>query len=176
MKVIVGLGNPGPEYQRSRHNVGFMVLDELAQGKSWSKSKSGLLEECWLKSGTEELLLIKPQTFMNKSGEAVKYVMKKHPGLISQDLWVIHDDLDLELGNYKIQLGVGPKQHHGLLSIYDQLDSADFWHVRIGVDGRQGLRQTSPDRYVLMNFSPAESEILTSIIQQAVEQIHARFN
>ncbi|MBU0576441.1 hypothetical protein KJ654_02150, partial [Patescibacteria group bacterium] len=93
MKFIVGLGNPGNKYQHARHNIGFMVIDQLAAGQSFSVSGRGQLEYLWTEFDQEKVELIKPQTFMNKSGLALSYVKKKHPTLTGGNLFVIHDDL-----------------------------------------------------------------------------------
>ena len=145
MKLIVGLGNPGEKYKNNRHNVGFMVVDELA------------------KYNLPDVVLFKPQKFMNRSGVEVKNLQVRN----LQDLYVVHDDLDIELGKYKISLGKGPKVHNGLRSIYEQLGTKDFWHVRIGIDNRAAtdFRGTGED-YVLENFRPKEREIIKNICQE----------
>lgn len=176
MKLVFGLGNPGSEYQHTRHNVGFMVVDKLAGRKNWSKSKSGLLHYCWLNQDLKKIELIKPQTFMNKSGEAMGYVHRQHPELELTDVYVAHDDLDLELGNFKLQWGVGPKQHHGLLSIYQQLKTTEFWHVRVGVDGRQGSRQLPPDKYVLSRFHHDEQQLLAQTLDKLVATLKEKLS
>ena len=146
MKLIVGLGNPGQKYKYNRHNVGFMVVDELARhepGKPW--------------------ILFKPQKFMNRSGVEVKNLRVRN----LQDLFVVHDDLDIELGKFKISFGKGPKVHNGLRSIYEQLGTKDFWHVRIGIDNRlkTGFKGTG-EEYVLENFRPEEKKIINKICQE----------
>jgi len=146
MKLIVGLGNPGQKYKNNRHNVGFMVVDELARhapGKPW--------------------ILFKPQKFMNRSGVEVKNLRVRN----LQDLFVVHDDLDIELGKFKISFGKGPKVHNGLRSIYEQLGTKDFWHVRIGIDNRlkTGFKGTG-EEYVLQNFRPEEKKIINKICQE----------
>jgi len=164
MKLIVGLGNPGEEYINTRHNVGFMVVDRLAKS-SWKRSKSGLLIYSWLGSEVE---LIKPQTFMNKSGEAVGLVVKKH-NLIPDDIIVIHDDLDIQFGKYKIQKGKGPKVHKGVLSVERVLGGEDFWRVRVGTDNRQGdMKQILGEKYVLSKFSNEEVEELENVFDSIV--------
>jgi peptidyl-tRNA hydrolase, PTH1 family len=171
MKFIVGLGNPGNKYQHSRHNIGFKIIDKLALDQEWKSGNKGQLEYVWLETNQEKVELIKPQTFMNKSGLALSYVKKKHPQLEEKNLFVIHDDLDLRLGNYKIQLGTGPKQHNGLLSIYQHLGTDQFWHVRIGIDGRGGDRSIPADKYVLSSFTPDERLVLEQVINQVVAEL-----
>lgn len=167
MKLIVGLGNPGDEYINTRHNVGFMLVDWMAKS-SWKRSKSGLLEYSWLGSGVE---LIKPQTFMNKSGEAVGLVVKKHD-MDLDDILVVHDDLDIQFGEFKIQKGKGPKVHKGILSVEKILKGENFWRARIGTDNRQGeMKQIPGDKYVLSKFSEEEIIILEKVFEEIVLKI-----
>jgi PTH1 family peptidyl-tRNA hydrolase len=119
--------------------------------------------------------LLKPQTFVNSSGLSVAYAYKKH-SLKPDDLYVIHDDLDISLGNYKIQKGKGPKVHKGIKSVNEALGTRDYWRVRVGVENR--LRQIqnpksktqkiSGERYVLQNFTDKELEILKPVIDKIV--------
>lgn len=178
MKVIVGLGNPGKEYQKTRHNLGFMVLDKMAEeaGVKFTSSPKTHSEMCKLNATT---LLCKPQTFMNNSGLAVRELLEYYKLFSSApelpSLYVVHDDLDLLLGSYKIQLGTGPKAHNGLLSLYDHLGSKLFWHVRGGVDNRGELRnQLKPSDYVLENFTTTEEHILLDEIASIVTELKAR--
>lgn len=166
MKLIIGLGNPGKKHKNNRHNVGFMVLDKLAT-KNWTKSKSGLLLYSWINSSFE---LVKPLTFVNDSGNATKYVFKKHKPKL-EEFFVIHDDLDIKLGEYKIQLGKGPKDHNGLLDIYEKLGTKDFWHVRVGVENRDGENRIPGEKYVLQDFSDDEKEILEGVIKQICKKL-----
>ncbi len=111
---------------------------------------------------------------MNRSGTAVRsildfYHLNPKNGL--NDLYIIHDDLDIELGKYKLQLGVGPKIHHGLQSIYQALGTDQFWHVRVGIDHRFGDRSIPGEAYVLQNFTPEEIEIIQPAIDQIVTDL-----
>lgn len=169
MKLIVGLGNPGDEYISTRHNVGFMLVDRMAKS-SWKQSKSGLLTYSWLGSEVE---LIKPQTFMNKSGEAVGLAVKKH-NIDLDDVCIVHDDLDIQFGEYKFQKGKGPKVHKGVLSVERVLEGEDFWRMRIGTDNRQGeMKQIPGEKYVLSKFSEEEikefEDIFISIVSKMEE-------
>lgn len=172
MRIIVGLGNPGNKYLHTRHNVGFKIVDQMAKGQDWKNSKKGQLKYLWLSQGDEKIELVKPQTFMNKSGLALAYVKKKHPQLSGENLFVIHDDLDIEVGKFKLQFGKGPKQHNGLTSIYQQFGTDQFWHVRIGVDGRKGDRSIPADKYVLSSFPPDERELIEQVIHQAIKELN----
>lgn len=161
MKLIVGLGNPGKEYAETRHNVGFMFVD-AASHSGWLKNKNGLLSYNWLSPDIE---LVKPQTFMNKSGDAVAYVFKKHRLKLS-DLIVVHDDLDIQFGEYKIQLGKGPKIHNGVNSISAVLGSEAFWRVRIGIENRSPLNKIPGKNYVLGSFSAEEKNKMQALFLQ----------
>lgn len=171
--IIVGLGNPGEKYKQSRHNMGFQVVEELAKLSSsptWALEKS--LDAEILK--LSETILVKPQTFMNLSGNAVKAVMKKYDfsSLGKKDfhgLFVIYDDLDIEVGKYRLVFGSGPKVHNGLNHIKEVLGTDQFWHVRIGVDGRKGDRSEDPQNYVLRGFSEDEQILVDKVVVAAVE-------
>jgi|GEM_PF-135975 len=174
MNYVVGLGNPGTEYQKTRHNVGFMVVDEVLrkvpefQGK-WSEKFSSHTFK------SSDTLFVKPDTFMNDSGKAVREVMDFYKGE-TKNLYVIHDDLDIATGSYKIQLGTGPKVHNGLTSIYTHLHTEEFWHVRVGVDGRNGDRTIPSRDYVLTPFSVTEQEILDDTIQRVSRELSDRLH
>jgi len=127
MKLVVGLGNPGEKYKNTRHNVGFLMVDKLFGEVEWGVSKSTKTLRSWVEFKGEKVELVKPQRFMNKSGVAVKIIKKKHPKLKNEDIYVIHDDLDIKLGEYKIDKGKGPKVHNGLASIYEQIGTKEFW-------------------------------------------------
>jgi len=146
MKLIVGLGNPGEKYKNTRHNAGFLVVDELEK-LNWPS-----------------IVLFKPQKLMNRSGQEVKKLVKKYP-LDRNELYVIHDDLDIPLGKFKINFGKGPKVHNGLQSIYEQLGTKNFWHIRIGIDGDRGGK--SGEDFVLGNWRPEEREVIKKVISDA---------
>ncbi len=152
-KLIIGLGNPGPKYQWTRHNAGFMVLDHLARIMGVAvakKSFSGFFgdgEWCG-----ERLLLLKPQTFMNLSGRSAAEALRFHKLTLS-DLVVIHDDIDIPFGRVKIKEGGGHGGHNGLRSLMQELGGGGFVRVRVGV-GRPAHGDAAD--YVLANFSPAE--------------------
>lgn len=165
MKVIVGLGNPGVEHSKNRHNVGFMVVDRLAgEAASWESKFNSLI----LKSA--DRLLVKPQTFMNRSGDVMAEIVSFYKVSMA-DLVVIHDDLDIRLGEFKVVQGVGPKIHNGLISIEDSLGKKDFWRVRIGVDNRSSEARAPGDEYVLANFLPEEDKVIGDVIEKAVREI-----
>lgn len=171
MKVIVGLGNPGEQYQHNRHNVGFMVVEELARQLdigNWvfeKKFKADL-------NKTKEVIYVKPQTYMNDSGFSVAAVCRFYK-VKYEDLYVVHDDLDITLGSYKIQFGKGPQIHNGLLSVEEQLGTDQFWNVRVGVENREvrGNKGIPGVEYSLQNFSPEEKLKVDGVVKQVVQQL-----
>jgi PTH1 family peptidyl-tRNA hydrolase len=169
MKVIIGLGNPGD--RKNRHNVGFMVVEELAKGmvnEQWSMAKklnSEIIQ-------TKDLILVKPQTFMNDSGVAVAKICRFYKIKLT-DLYIVHDDLDIQIGNYKIQHGKGPQVHNGLLSIEQKLGSDQFFNVRVGVENREvrGNRGVPGVVYSLQNFENDELEIMSGVITKVTGEL-----
>lgn len=177
MKIVVGLGNPGKNYEKTKHNVGFQIIEQLARANQFPAFSLHTKFNAEV-SKKDDILLVKPHTYMNRSGQSVRAIttMYKDKLAVTQprslkELLVIHDDLDLELGNYKIQFGTGPKIHNGLLSLYEQLGTHDFWHVRVGVDTRQGDRTIPADRYVLMPFTDDEESIWEKIKQEVTAKV-----
>lgn len=171
MKVIVGLGNPGEEYVNSRHNSGFMVVEKLLEKMSNIKLQRS--KKCNAEiAQAGDVLLAKPQTYMNRSGEAVVKIMQFYK-LTTQDLWVVHDDLDIRLGEYKIQLGRGPKVHNGLASIDQYLGTKDYWRVRIGIENRE--YKISGEEYVLGGFNKAERETLASVMGKVTDELISKY-
>ena len=171
--LVVGLGNPGREYARNRHNVGYLVADELARrhGGAWRSKFSGQLAEIRLDG--HKVALLKPETFMNESGRAVSGATrfyKLEPG----EVLVIHDEGDFELGRLELKVGGGLGGHNGLRSIVQHLKTQDFLRLRIGV-GRPERGDPRPlADYVLSNFEPHdEAETLVARAADAVEQLDA---
>ncbi len=148
--VVVGLGNPGRSYERTRHNIGFLVADELAKrhGGSWRSKKKA--ETAPVGFGLENVTLLKPTTFMNNSGSALA-------GYKADDLIVVHDDLDLEAGTVRVKVGGGAGGHNGLRSII-QNKGNEFVRVRIGI-GRPPVGVTVTD-YVLSRMDSAVKEAI----------------
>lgn len=177
MKIIVGLGNPGEKYRDNRHNVGFQTIDELYlnvkekwQLSDWQVSKKfhGIV------AMSTDYILLKPDTYMNDSGKAVAAICRFYK-VNFQDLYVIHDDLDIAIGNHKIQFGKGPQIHNGLLSLEQDLGTDQFWNVRIGVENREvrGNKGIPGVEYSLQNFSPEERLIIESVIDSVSRQLAA---
>jgi PTH1 family peptidyl-tRNA hydrolase len=171
--LVVGLGNPGREYARNRHNVGYLVADELARrhGGSWRSKFSGQLAEIRLDG--HKVALLKPETFMNESGRAVSAAARFYK-LEPDEVLVIHDEGDFDLGRLELKVGGGLGGHNGLRSIAQHLKTQDFLRLRIGV-GRpeRGDRRPLAD-YVLSNFEPHDdADALVSRAADAVEQLDA---
>jgi PTH1 family peptidyl-tRNA hydrolase len=161
MKLLVGLGNPGEKYAKNRHNVGFMFLDAFGGEIVWRDEKKFFGTIAEMEMNGEKCVLLKPDTFMNDSGKAVAAIANFYKINVS-DVFVIHDDLDIGFGAWKIQQGRGPKVHNGITSIEQSVGSADFWRVRIGVDGRDPQNRTEGHAYVLQDFTNEEVERLGS--------------
>lgn len=153
MKLFVALGNPGGDYTNTRHNVGCLLFDKLQETK--------------LPKG---FILRKSPNFMNDSGNFVKNILNQYK-LDSKDLFVIHDDLDIKLGEYKIQFGRGPKDHNGILDIEEKLGTKDFWRIRIGVDNRPLDGKPLGEEYVLQNFTDEEKPILDKVIKEICKKL-----
>jgi PTH1 family peptidyl-tRNA hydrolase len=171
--LVVGLGNPGREYARNRHNVGYLVADELARrhGGSWRSKFSGQLAEIRLDG--HKVALLKPETFMNESGRAVSAAARFYK-LEPDEVLVIHDEGDFDLGRLELKVGGGLGGHNGLRSVAQHLKTQDFLRLRIGV-GRpeRGDRRPLAD-YVLSNFeSHDDADALVNRAADAVEQLDA---
>ena len=164
-KIIVGLGNPGPRYARSLHNAGFLTVDRVAgSGTKWGKWRN-LASICLIEVEGVAVLLVKPLTYMNLSGEAVRPLLRQ-TGLLPQDLLTIHDDMDLPSGKIRLRPGGGSSGgHRGVQSIIDHLHSRDFARLRIGV-GRppEGI---DPAEYVLQPIPYAERTAFDALWKQA---------
>ena len=165
-KLIIGLGNPGEEYKNNRHNVGFILIDKIAQELSLNfdnNKKKSLYARG--KSKDIEYILLKPQTFMNLSGESAIYVSKFF-NVKLEDIIVIYDDMDIPFGSFKIKKGGSSGGHNGIKSLIAHLQSDDFTRVRIGI-GRPSAGKKVND-YVLSNFSKKEREELDTVIANDV--------
>lgn len=169
MKLMVGLGNPGKKYKKNRHNVGFRIVEKLREILG---EKNFVLEKRWEAEvmKMEDVVLMKPTAFMNASGRAVRKI-KDYFKIDLDDVWIVHDDLDIALGEYKIQKSKGPKIHNGLKSVEESLGEDGFWRVRVGVDGRGGKRRESGEEYVLKDFGKKEEEIVTKVVDKIVGEL-----
>jgi PTH1 family peptidyl-tRNA hydrolase len=171
--LVVGLGNPGREYARNRHNVGWLVVDEVARrhDASWREKFSGRLAE--LRIDDHRVALLKPETYMNDSGNAVGAALRFFK-LEPDAVLVVHDEVDLEHGRLQARLGGGLAGHNGLRSIAAHLKTPEFMRLRVGV-GRPGRGDPRPVAdYVLSDFDPADdAEALVSRAADAVETLDA---
>jgi PTH1 family peptidyl-tRNA hydrolase len=167
MKVIVGLGNPGGSYARSRHNVGFWVVDRLAEKHrlrfSRREYKSQVAEG---RVGEERVMLMKPQTYMNLSGEALQRA-RRALRLEPEQFLVVYDDLDLSVGRLRVARSGGAGGHHGVESIIEALGSKEFPRIRVGI-GRPGNRGANVD-YLLDSLTPEEASTLSESVARAAD-------
>lgn len=166
--LIVGLGNPGEEYQNTRHNVGQLFLDYLAKKHKleWKKRKDLL---CYLTS-KDNLYLSKPLVFMNESGRAAAKLVNKLK-VNPNDLYIAHDELDLKLGEYKITFAKSSPLHKGVISVEQHLKTKNFWRLRIGVDNRDPNNRIEGEKYVLQGFSGGEGGLLTKVFEEAGQKL-----
>ncbi len=151
MILIVGLGNPGKKYINTRHNVGFRAIDQLGS------------------LSLKEVILAKPKTFMNLSGKSVKNLLKNH-NLKSDNLIVIHDDIDIPLSEIRIVKNRGAAGHKGVESIIKEINSKNFVRFRIGIQPKSG-KPKNPENFVLQKFNKEEEKIVKEVIQKTTEAI-----
>jgi peptidyl-tRNA hydrolase, PTH1 family len=170
IKAIIGLGNPGAKYYYTRHNIGFRVLDELANKFNVYWREFDNMQIAQININSKNVLLIKPQTFMNTSGQVIPYLKKKN--IEASNILVIHDELELPFGDVKLKLSGSAKGHNGLKSIIS-FCGPDFYRLRIGIS-RPEKREEVPD-YVLENFNKKEQQELDHIIFKAVQEIENLF-
>lgn len=179
MKLIIGLGNPGKTYENTRHNAGFIFLDGLREkflyqntmfATEWRKEETFQSEIAFIKSGSKIIAILqKPLTFMNNSGIAVEKIIKKFDIPI-EDITLVHDDLDIKLGNFKIQIGKAPLCHNGIDSVEKALKTKDFRRIRMGVENRENTNIPGMD-YVLKKFSKTERPIFDEAVESAIQGI-----
>ena len=167
MRLLVGLGNPGKEYALTRHNMGFMAVDELVHRFSFTPWKKGFKGQvCSGEIDGEKVIILKPETFMNLSGEAVQEAVHFYK-LTPADVVVFHDELDLPVGKMKVKVGGSPAGHNGLKSI-DSHIGADYMRVRIGVDNNKNIPTAD---YVLGKPSAEDFEILEQEFAQIADNV-----
>ena len=168
MKLIVGLGNPGMEYSKTRHNAGFLLIDRVAEklGFSFDKNKCKALYGIYRKNG-EKYIFAKPQTYMNLSGEAVKGLMKFYD-ISEEDLLVIHDDLDLPLGKIRLRRQGSSGGQKGMGNIIDLLGTQKIDRIRIGISNDKTIDTKD---YVLGRFSKEEMKVFEEAIEKAADAV-----
>lgn len=185
MLLIVGLGNPGPKYASTRHNIGFMAIDRLVKDLvpspyTWAEDNAKKVHT--YKTG--DLLFIKPQTFMNASGFSVKRLVDFYK-VDSEQVWVMHDDIDLPLGKIRIRQGGGSAGHHGIESLMRELGKDTFMRFRLGV-GRgkldekrgtdQNLHRHAVEKYVVSPFTTHEEGEVRKLVKHAAKAVELALN
>ncbi|OGH51630.1 MAG: aminoacyl-tRNA hydrolase [Candidatus Levybacteria bacterium RIFCSPLOWO2_12_FULL_37_14] len=195
MKLIVGLGNPGEKYEKTRHNLGFMIVEkflkdfESVKNTIWKDSvkfKSEISQIEWQpKHGNlEKVILAKPKTYMNNSGMAVRLISDFYK-INSSDVWILHDDIDLPLGSMKIRFGGASAGHHGVESVMEHLGTDRFWRFRLGIgEQKSPLRQGSEGQakiknqklrnvedFVLSDFTGSEKGKLKNLVKRGVNAV-----
>lgn len=178
MKLVVGLGNPGKKYEKTRHNVGFMVLDKLQERlnehyklSEWSLSKKFNAIVCGGVVGDYKVLLTKPMTFMNSSGQSVQLIGHFYR-LVPEHVIVVHDDKDLPLGEVKVQKDRGHAGHNGVKSIMEYMGTKEFFRVRVGVASHDPEKMKNTAKFVLGKFSLLEKKQLKETINKSVDDIY----
>ena len=164
MKVIVGLGNPGPQYAETRHNIGFLLVDLLAEVyKLQFRAKfQGLWAEGKVEG--ERIFLLKPQTFMNLSGRSVREFTSFYK-ILGSDILIVHDDMDLTLGKLRLRNQGSAGGHNGIKSMLEELGTDQFWRLKLGI-GRPP-KEYDPARYVLSHFGEEEISQLEEVLRRA---------
>jgi PTH1 family peptidyl-tRNA hydrolase len=166
--ILCGLGNPGPKYARNRHNIGFRVVEEIANqsGASFQDKKKYQIAD--FDSEGYRIYILKPLEFMNLSGNALSEITNLHK-IEPTKIIVFHDELDIPFGSIKTKLGGGSAGHNGLKSITERLGSQEFARIRLGV-GKPPMPGPSISDWVLQNFSEEEERSIPSLISQAIEK------
>lgn len=180
MKIIVGLGNPGDKYKYTRHNAGFMAVDHYLEGKEAIKCQSkfgGYI--CEMHFHATKTFFLKPQSFMNKSGQVVQEIASFYKINPESDLLVIHDEIDLKFGFYKLAHDSSAAGHNGVADIIEHLGSQNFSRLRVGIESRTSRNEMPTEDFVLQNFSKAELEnlrmnILPDIAEEIGKFIHKK--
>ena len=165
MKLVVGLGNPGLEYSKTRHNVGYMFLDKYYSDFTLNKKFKAM--ELNTKVGDENVIFIKPITYMNSSGESL-ILYKNYYKVNDNDILIIHDDMDITLGDYKLSFNHGAGGHNGIKSIIKSLSSKEFYRLRIGISKNDKEMKD----YVLDKFSKKELSILEDTLTKLEDIIY----
>ena len=173
MKLIVGLGNPGTEYQKTRHNAGFLVIDRLCDklGLQLDKNKCKALYGIHRHKG-DKIIIAKPQTYMNLSGEAVKGLMKFYD-IPSEDLIVVHDDLDLPLGKLRLRRKGSSGGQKGMGNIIDLLGTQEIDRIRVGISHDKNIETVD---YVLGRFSLEDMKVLEETLDKAADALIYSFD
>lgn len=167
MKFVIALGNPGEEYEKSRHNLGFMVADKLIKKNEWEESPDDVFVFAEKGKGKEKAVFIKPHTFMNNSGKVIAKIKKKYSGLKSKDVLVVHDDLDIPLGRTKLTFGKSPAMHKGVESVIKALKTKNIWRLRVGIMPKRKPTAKAMKDFLLKNFTPGEEKIIKKMVKKS---------
>ena len=165
--LVIGLGNPGSEYEKTRHNIGQLLLAELSAGSKFTAHKSRM-EICEVKNGAETLVLAKSRGFMNDTGGPAKALADFYKIPLDQII-VAHDELDLPFNALRLKLGGGDNGHNGLKSLTSSLGSADYYRIRMGIGRPQG--EQDPADFVLKQFASAEKKALPEFISRCADAV-----
>jgi PTH1 family peptidyl-tRNA hydrolase len=170
MKLIAGLGNYGPEYEKTRHNYGFMVIDEIQKKHNFPEFKLEKQHDALI-SKKGEVLLVKPQTYMNESGRAIKSIATYYK-IDLKDIIIIHDDAETNLGEIKEVEGRSAAGHNGVRSIIDELKTNEFKRIKLGINSDDSSFKNKPlEDVVLKNFSKAEEIVAVGVVEKVVELV-----
>lgn len=176
MKLIIGLGNPGKQYELTRHNAGFLAVDYFLKNKDTIACQSKFdAQICEYHEGSEKIFLAKPQTFMNASGSAVKEILEYYKLDPTVDLLVIHDEIDLPLGSVRLADNSSAAGHNGVQDIFDELNTKNVHRIRVGIEMRESRDELPTDAFVLQRFTTTELDRLKSEVFPKVNQLIEEF-
>lgn len=167
IKIIIGLGNPGEEYANTRHNTGFLFIDQLS--KQWETKEFINEKKLFSEISKNKIILAKPQTFMNKSGNAVSALSKFYK-IKPENILIVQDDIDIPWGNFKFSFGRSSAGHKGIESIIKSLKTKNFWRLRIGI--QPALKKHTPaEKIILKKFTPTELKTLNQTMKKALSEL-----
>lgn len=176
MKLIVGLGNPGTQYSLTRHNAGFLAIDHFRKDLGGISCQSAFQAQiCELHFGSTKVFFVKPQTFMNLSGQAVKEICDFYKVDAARDVLIIHDDVDLPLGEIRTTSSASAAGHNGVQNIIDSLGSQAFHRLRLGIETRTDKKNLPTEAFVLQRFSDEEQQQLQERIFPLVDHEIKKF-
>lgn len=176
MKIIFGLGNPGSKYEQTRHNVGFLAIDYFLTDKQTITCRSKFKAHiCEYHQAGQKILFVKPETFMNLSGQAVSQLVQFYNIDYQADILVIHDEIDLPLGMIRSAFNSSAAGHNGVQNIIDELGSNQFHRIRIGVESRENKSIPPTESFVLQKFSDEELKKLKENLLPQVSQLIQKF-
>jgi len=170
VNIIIGLGNPESKYKNTPHNIGFEVIDKIAKEKDFPEFRLAKKFKALI-SEKDEIILVKPETFMNLSGQSVKAIKSFYK---TENILVIHDDIDLILGSFKVSRNSGSAGHRGIESIIKELGTKDFERIRVGVQPEKG-KPKEVEKYVLKKFVKKQREVLKPTILEIMETLEIKF-